>query len=255
MSNLNQYKLDMQPLPENMETAIANGIEQSDFPSVESAVEIFDHWKYYSNRILRSKDGRVLVTCTTDMPSVTPAMIDWWFGWHLPETERYQLWHPKAHIKATIDDARSQLTNDREKYIGNVSHVDEYIGKELAYLAIAFFHPQEIGMEHIYADGGTAICARTSDRKINGEGGQLVHLLVPTENGCEMRSVFWLGDLTLKWPIIGRLLTPLMNTARVRNFFIKDHMPLDLLRHCAEEMNHLARFLPDLYNQFVITAR
>jgi hypothetical protein len=38
-----------------------------------------------------------------------------------------------------------------------------------------------------------------------------------------------------------------MNRPAARRRAIPDQVGLDLLRHCAEEMNHLARFLPALY--------
>src|SRR5262245_37253312 len=45
-------------------------------------------------------DGSLLVAVRTDMPAVSPAMMDWWFGWHSDETQRYKLWHPRAHVHA-----------------------------------------------------------------------------------------------------------------------------------------------------------
>jgi hypothetical protein len=32
------------------------------------------------------------------VPSTLP--IDWWFGWHSDEPQRYKLWHPRAHVHA-----------------------------------------------------------------------------------------------------------------------------------------------------------
>ena len=52
--------------------------------------------------ICRNSKGAALVTCITEMPQVTPKMIDWWFGWHMPETERYKLWHPRDHISSKL---------------------------------------------------------------------------------------------------------------------------------------------------------
>ena len=47
-----------------------------------------------------TSDGAIHVNIATEMPGVTPAMIDWWFGWHGDSPERYKLWHPKAHVHA-----------------------------------------------------------------------------------------------------------------------------------------------------------
>jgi DAPG hydrolase PhiG domain len=72
-----------------------------------------------------------------------------------------------------------------------------------------------------------------------------------TANGTEMRSRFWLGDVdeSPKGPI-GRLLTPIMNTPFMRRRNIPDTLGRDLLLHCAEEMRHLAKILPELYKRF-----
>ena len=249
MPSLEPYKIPMQPIPERMEAALAVGVVSGQFPAAAEASQLFDRWDEFADRTLRSPDGRLLVTCSTDMPGVTPDMIDWWFAWHLTESERYQLWHPLAHLKAVVEEDRSGLADNRAIYRGNISYVDEYIGKELKHLAIAFFEPSEIGLAELEHAGATAICARTTDRQLRAEGGRLVHLVSPTETGCEMRSAFWLGEAKLKIPLLGALLTPLANTGPMRRLIVKDHLATDLQRHCAEEMNHLARFLPQLYNE------
>ena len=46
------------------------------------------------------------------------------------------------------------------------------------------------------------------------------------------------------------LISHLMNTESMRTKVIADEFGLNLLHHCAEEMNHLARIMPSLYAQF-----
>ena len=176
-------------------------------------------------------------------------MIDWWFGWHLPESARYRLWHPVAHVRARVHEDRSQLADDRARYLGNISHVDEYIGGSLKRLAIAFHEPDSFGFDPRTLDalGATAICARTSDRMLSSEGGRLVHLVVPTDEGSVMRSAFWLGEIRNQLPLVGPAITRLVNRASIRARVIPDRFLLDLFQHCSEEMNHLASFLPQLY--------
>src|ERR1019366_8707925 len=65
-------------------------------------------------------------------------MIDRWFGWHLPHTERYRLWHPVAHVRAVVKEDRSALVGKRECDVNNTSFVDETIGPVLMKLAITF---------------------------------------------------------------------------------------------------------------------
>jgi DAPG hydrolase PhiG domain len=247
MVNLQKFKLPMNAIPAHMAQAVQRGVQTGTFPDSVDAPSLFANWADFSDRVIRSPNGCVLVTCTTALPHVSPAMVDWWFGWHLPVAERYKLWHPLAHQNARVKENRQHLQNDRDRYIGNVSHVDEYIGKRLMRLSIAFFSPAEIGLQNIYAEGATAICARTTDRMLAGEGGTLIHLVRPTNSGSEMRSAFWLGQINLKWPLIGPLLKPILNTSDLRKVIVSDHMAVDLLQHCTEEMNHLPRFLPSLY--------
>ncbi len=253
MVNLQKFKLPMNAIPVHMAQAVQCGVQAGNFPGSNQASTLFVNWSQFSNRVIRSANGCVMVTCTTKLPDVSPAMVDWWFGWHLPVAERYQLWHPLAHQNAKVKDNRQYLQNDRERYIGNVSYVDEYIGKRLMRLSIAFFSPTEIGLQNIYAEGATAICAHTTDRMLGGEGGTLVHLVRPTENGSEMLSAFWLGEINLKWPHLGKLLKPILNTNTFRRLIVSDQMAIDLLQHCSEEMNHLPRFLPSLYAEVQAT--
>jgi rhamnogalacturonyl hydrolase YesR len=83
-------------------------------------------------------------------------MIDWWFVCHQPRTERYQLWHPKAHIKSVVKEDRSAMAGQRAAYVGNESYVDEYIGQTLQKLIIAFREPSSMGLEPArFASSGT----------------------------------------------------------------------------------------------------
>jgi hypothetical protein len=130
-------------------------------------------------------------------------MIDWWFGWHGVETERYRLWHPQAHLFAQMRYERTVSTGltNRERFIGNTSYVDEYIGPSIFRLAITFQEPRDFGLDQdSFGDAGvsTAICARVgfSDKPV--DSGYLVHLVRETTDGCEMRSRFWLGEPHLR---------------------------------------------------------
>ncbi|ORM36669.1 hypothetical protein [Williamsia sp. 1135] len=213
----------------------------------------------------RTVNGTVLVACLTDMPGVTADMWDWWFGWHLADSARYKLWHPVAHQQACVAEDRSGdpgLT-DREKYIDNVSFVDEYIGAKKLRLAIRFVDPTTLG----FADrpSVTHICARIGVTYLPVAAGWLVHQVRPTDRGCEMRSRFFMGPgeiLSLPGKAVsvpgaapfltsrvGRMIAhPVVDVAVRTNF--NDRLAHDLLHHCASEMNHLAGFLPALYDEF-----
>lgn len=213
----------------------------------------------------RTASGTVLVACLTDMPGVTADMWDWWFGWHLTDSARYKLWHPVAHRQACVAEDRSSVAGmtDRDKYIGNVSFVDEYIGAKKLRLAIRFVDPTTLG----FADspGTTYVCARIGVTYLPVAAGWLVHQVRPTDHGCEMRSRFFMGpgeilslpgravSLPGAAPLltsrVGRTVAPPVVDVAVRTTF-NDRLAHDLLHHCASEMNHLASFLPALYDEF-----
>ncbi|MEL0622429.1 hypothetical protein V6238_04905 [Marinomonas arenicola] len=244
---LDKYKLPLEPVPKNIALALSRGVQGGEFPAATSANEVLDNWEAMKNKALRSASGKVLITCETEMLGVTPEMVDWWFGWHLPYTERYKLWHPEAHQKAEVKEDRTHLPNSRDQYIGNVSYVDEYIGKPLNRLTISFFKPSQFGLGDVYSKGATAVCGTTADRILNTEAGHLVHYIDPTGDGSVMKSMFWLGQFKSHIPLIGGVFSSMTNTPMLRKKIVKDQMVVDLFQHCSEEMNHLAKFLPSLY--------
>lgn len=248
MLPLDPYRLTLRSAPQHILDVVTAGVIHGEFDAPSSARMLLGGPDPCEDEVVRAADGRVRVTCTTDLPGVTPAMIDWWFGWHLPASERYRLWHPLAHVASRVKEDRTRLTaDDKARYIGNVSYVDEYIGPSLKRLAIAFQPPSAFGLQSAQLPDATAVCAYTSDRLLRGQGGFLVHYVVATEQGAQMRSGFWLGDIRHEFALIDGLIGPLLNTRAVRQLIVPDSMALNLLQHCAEEMAHLARFLPQLY--------
>lgn len=135
----------------------------------------------------------------------------------------------------------------RARYVDNVYYVDEYIGRSLARLAIEFKPAALFGFTDLDARGATAVCARTADRALHSQGGSLVHLVLPSEGGCEMRSAFWLGQVQSRLPFVGKAVSRLANRPAMRRLVFSDRFLRDLFQHCAEEMNHLSRFLPSAY--------
>lgn len=248
--DLSRYDLPMQPIPASAREALGRGITPHDFPGPDRAAAFLttEHWRL-ADGAYRAADGRALALCTTAMPGVTPAMIDWWFGWHMPESARYRLWHPQAHRASRCRFDRQGAVRDRDRYIGNVSYVDELIGNSLRRLAIAFQEPARFGFESLQGPEAVAICATTADRILHSTGGCLVHYVSAVAGGAEMRSAFWLGEASCDIPLVGGWLTPLINRPMVRRQVVNDTFLLALLRHCAEEMNHLPRFLPGLFHE------
>jgi len=209
-------------------------------------------------------DGHIVVAVLTEMPGVTGEMWDWWFGWHGVETARYKLWHPQAHMFAAMADDRShdRALTDRQRYINNCSYVDEYLGEDLSPLTVRFVDPQDVGFAASKA-GETTIVARGGLSTSPLSFAWLVHQVRATEDGSEMRSRFVVNDLELLSlptsslpPGKGRLLS----NPVVKSIADKvlphvagqklEHFGPRMLNHCAQEMNHLATFLPALYERF-----
>ena len=194
-------------------------------------------------------DGAAHIHLLTELPGVTPPMVDWWFGWHSDSPERYRLWHPRAHVHAEWLRPPAAGTTGRARYVGNTSVVDEYVGSALGRFAISFRPPEELGLHDPRLAAGTAataVCARVGLVDLPVDAGHLLHLVSAVEGGSVMRSRFWIGlpytsgrtaPLRAALPLARRLIRPTEAEARA------------LLVHCAQEMAHLATFLPELYAQ------
>nr|WP_272926600.1 hypothetical protein [Streptomyces sp. SID5914] len=204
--------------------------------------------------------GGYVVCCLTDMPGVTAEMWDWWFGWHSTESARYKLWYPNAHQFAAIGEDRSsdRTLTDRQRYIDNVSYVDEYVGGALHRLAVRFTDPTRLGFDDP-APGNAVICARFGLSQQPLAVGWGVHQVRPTSHGVEMRSRFFLNDPRLLdlpgrgAPLLASPPARALGKAALPRLIAKamgHSFGRDMLYHCAAEMNHLASFLPSLYEEF-----
>jgi hypothetical protein len=70
-------------------------------PGIDGAAEnLFGDAAVLEDGWVLTQDGGMRVSVRTDMPGVTPAMVDWWFGWHGDAAAKYKLWHPQAHVHA-----------------------------------------------------------------------------------------------------------------------------------------------------------
>jgi len=142
--------------------------------------------------------------------------------------------------------------SDREKYLNNPNYVTEYVGGDLQELVITFSEPSAFFDVSRFQEANisTAICGVVGYQNSPASFGILIHLIRETEDGCEMRSRFWLGNIEIR----GLPAEGILNKIAGSKFVAKQAVPLDLGRdmvvHCAMEMNHLASFLPDLYADY-----
>lgn len=243
------FNPEIEPLQPHVAEALLVGPQAHElFPPASEAASMIEpgDWPVETG-YTRSPDGAIRVFCLTHMPGVTPKMWDWWFGWHGCEAERYKLWHPKAHINAQWADGRRD-----ETYIGRTSLITEYLGPRIARGAISFLPPAAMGFDEarLAAQGEVAICARVGAPGAPLKAGWLLHQLRPVDGGSTMRSRMWMGGENVALggdpgalgrefakvlrPIAGKLLPA----------------PADLLVHNAQEMAHLAGFLPQLFETF-----
>lgn len=192
-------------------------------------------------------DGSVFVSVLTEMPRVTPVMWHWWFGWHGDDSRKYKLWHPLAHTDIYWQDS----VVGRQAYIDRVSIVTESIGSNSDKAAIQFKRPSIVGLPNFDDDSADVvyIVAQLGLPRIPLNYGWLIHQVRKTETGAEMRSRFWLGgqyvvarDGYRHFSIAAAI------ARRVRKVPVR--FGNDMMVHCAEEMAHLAAFLPDLYADY-----
>jgi hypothetical protein len=241
------------PLANEVCQAIAHGpVAEPLLAPLSDAVRVLESGESrLENGFCLTADGGLRVATLTRMPGVSPAMIDWWFGWHSDESERYKLWHPQAHVFAAWRTPVRSGATGRERYVGRTSWVDEYIGERLGSYAIRFVSPESMGLDpRRLADphAATAVCARVGFARIPLDFGWLVHYVVASEGGSTMRSRFWVGG-----PHAAARIGGFFGAAAsrlVRRFAAPTSADAcALLAHCSEEMSHLATFLPQLHQE------
>ena len=262
------FRFETEPIQAHVRDALLGGKAPPEYGyDIDEAARMLARQGYHHLETgwTRLDNGVIVVACRNDMPGVNAAMWDWWFGWFGTETARYKLWHPDAHLYSAVaeDRSRDRALTDRQRYIGNVSYVDEYVGGTVQRLAVRFVDPAAVGIDN--TAGATHICARVGLSRARLLVAWLIHQVRPTVDGAEMRSRFFLGhprvleaaaqSLTDSGPariLNSRLVAAAANAVlpRVVRRVAPARIAHDVLFHCASEMNHLATFLPQLYDEF-----
>lgn len=224
------FKWEVPELPAHCLEAKAAGVrEDLEGMDLENIRDLLDRgYLPLETGIARSPRGALSIAVLTEWPGTQPEMIDWWFSWHIAKTSRYKLWHPQAHLFAQpkYDVSHRSDLSWRQRYIGNTSWVDEYVGPLPTRLAITFHDPSAIGFDETsleQAGYGTVIYATVADSDHGTELGRIVHAVRRTDEGSEMRSRFIFPEQT------------------------PEAIGAPMLDHCWTEMTHLASFLPSLY--------
>lgn len=225
----------MSPLQEQTQSGVVHGTFAQDLGFDISNVDMLLEPGYLpleNGYTLINDDNTYFVACLTKMPGVTAEMIEWWFGWHPQENQRYKLWHPQAHVAIGTPEMHGDNPNltNAEKYM-TTHYATEFMGTHATSLAIEFSPPTDYFIaEDLLIHNTTAILtARIGIANIpNVTIGYIVHQI--REHGTtEMRSRFWLGGEGVPLP---------------------DDFGRNVLVHCGMEMNHLSSFLPQLFADY-----
>ena len=224
------------------------GVPDLLLPDIDQAAQnLFGDAPVLEDGFVLTKDGGMRVSVRTDMPGVTPAMIDWWFGWHGDAAAKYKLWHPQAHVHVGWRDPPPSGASGRALYVGQTSLVDEFIASDLIRGSIRFVPPASFGFTDPRLDDdrqATIVCARIGLGDAPIDVGYLAHHVRAVPGGSEMRSRFWMGGKHVGGRnLIGGLAAGLAK----RVLRLTEGDARALLVHCAQEMPHLAAFLPELY--------
>lgn len=246
------FKPVLVPLAPHISAALdRGGVPEELLPGIDLAPAIlFGGDAMLEDGFVLTGDGGMRVSVRTPMPGVTPTMIDWWFGWHGDAAAKYKLWHPQAHVHAEWSEQPPNGATGRARYVGQTSIVDEYIGSDFVRAAIRFVPPATLGFTDRSVDDvnqATIICARIGLDDAPVDIGYLAHHVRAVPGGSEMRSRFWMGGQH----VVGRnLIGSLAAAFAKRVLSVTESDARALLVHCAQEMPHLASFLPALYAQF-----
>lgn len=249
---------EMAPLPSHVVEALNHGPQGAmALPAFDDAASVADDgYQRTENGYGVLDDGGYQVSVRTDMPDVTPAMWSWWFGWHGCDTRRYKLWHPRAHLSAAWKGQRQDGRDDEragrrgpQRYIGRWSLISEYIGSTMLNGAIQFVDPASMGCPPD-SDAAVAICARLGSSEAPVDVGWFIHHVRSTPTGAEMRSRFWMGGRHIEVRNVPGVASRAVRPIAARVLGNAETSARNLMVHCAQEMNHLAGFLPQLFEAF-----
>ena len=187
----------------------------------------------------RLEDQRLRVTVRSTVPGCSAEMIHWWMGYMRTPAD-YRLWHPEDHEWMDWDEDYAP-----GRYVGASHLVHERIGGQLQKLRIHFLDAREVLVDPSLSVD-LALCARTGMLRRPLDVGWLVHLVRDVRDGCEVWSRFWLGDVGARDARYAASAW-LANRGVMRRRLAPDHLGEDLERHCREEMQNFAGFLPELW--------
>jgi hypothetical protein len=240
----------MAALPDHVLEALSKGVVARELlPPVERASELqAEGYAWIETGYTTTSDGAARIACLTQMPGVTPAMWEWWFAWHGSEAQRYKLWHPLAHVDVRWADGR----DDPSHFVGRTSHIVEYIGAKCLNVRLTFVSPSTLGFDEtrLEEQGEVIICGRGAIAGLPVDAVWLVHHIRPVPGGAEMRSRFWMGGANVNPRGMSGGAGKMLGLLAAQAQRVDARQAAEMLIHDAQEMNHLAAILPELYATF-----
>lgn len=236
------YELDIADVPKEVEERIMGEFDPADALLPHELNRLFDDG-YLPGEFgwYRLPDGGLLTANLTPMPGVTPEMFDWWFAWHGLAPMHYKIWDKDDHhycLTRNPEKARDESLSMKERYWYTTHDVRETMlsgrnGEEPRAIQLSFVPPVDVGFdpEKLAAFKGTIIC--TPGPAI------MCHFVRPTADGSELRTRFWMG-----YRAVDRVIR------RFPEFTPQPQGAKNLLMHNVKEFTHLAKILPDVYNEF-----
>lgn len=201
--------------------------------------------------------GGFLIANKTPFPGSTGAMLQWWYAWHGIDPLRYAIWDNCDHYDLQVsDEARAFLRDPANPILskcqGVTHHVKESLvpGKAPSTMLIRFEKFEDMGFSE--GDVGTDRCSFLVIGNVEiltppfmpNVPAVGLHTARDTEDGCELRSRFWVGYRIADGvpscfaPSLLRLLKPALKPLLVNT-----------LSHNFFEFNNLASILPEVYAQ------
>ena len=249
------YERELKPIPEmklEMLKDIYNqpgeGLEIEDRNRIFEPGYLPDEW----GGIRKLASGGYVLSNNTVFEGSTGEMLQWYFGWHPLDPFRYTIWDPYDHYGLTItDEERAWILNPETTLLQKCQGVNHYVdeslipGTEPGLLKIGFTDPAILGYDA--SKIGTEACSFIVTANVDiitPEGVPnfpvvMLHMARDTEQGCELRSRFWMGYHIVDGrgtlaapPAMIEELKPIIENLQQHNFF---------------EFTNLADILPALY--------
>lgn len=114
------FNPELAPLAPHVCAALdRGGVPDILLPDIDQATtNLFGGEAVLEDGFVLTSDGGMRVSVRSAMPSVTPAMVDWWFGWHGDAASKYKLWHPQAHVHVGWRETPPAGASGRVLYVG-----------------------------------------------------------------------------------------------------------------------------------------